>query len=74
MLNENNDILTCSDVLGVLETKSNWTQIVCTLNIKVKWPAKYLKVSIGGKDNKFWAGHFGAKFSRICVAVEQLSR
>lgn len=35
--------------------------------------ARFLTVQNDGKDNQFWAGHYGTKFSRISVYVRCLT-
>lgn len=60
---------------GEIQSATNWTEVACSLNISAKYPkAEFLMVLITGKDNQFWAGHYGAKFSRISVSVNCLDR
>jgi len=70
LTNGQGEYLTRNEVSGVIQAGTDWTEISCSLNVTAQYPAKYLTVSIRGKDNQFWAGHYGTKFSRISVAVK----
>lgn len=74
LLDENRNPLTSKAVHGETQPATDWTEVSCILNIDVKYPAKYLEITIRGKDNRFWAGNYGAKFSRISITVQCLDR
>jgi len=74
LVNEKGFCLAGNQTIGEIQSGTDWTEISCSLNVTKTYPTKYLVVSIKGKDNQFWAGHFGTKFSRISVAVECLNR
>ncbi|CAG7717148.1 unnamed protein product [Allacma fusca] len=62
---------------GVHQAGENWIQACCTLNV-LQEPqhikkVRHLAVIISGKDNQFWAGHYGPKFSRISVTAKCLT-
>lgn len=73
LLNAYDDCMARTEIHGVIQSASNWTVVSCSLLINLTFEqlsqAKYLLVSIRGKDNQYWRGHYGAKFSRISVHI-----
>jgi len=76
IFNKNGEVSASNETSGEIQSGSNWTEVCCSLNVASTSNAnyKYLLVSIRGKDNQFWAGHYGTKFSRISVSLKCLDR
>lgn len=73
LLDEKEKTLRGCEVQAEIQSASNWTWIAFALDVPSKYAklsqAKYLMVSMRGKDNHFWSGHYGTKFSRVSVDV-----
>ena len=65
-------------ISGERGSGAGWEEVSLNLLIPVgsepmMQEARYLVIQNEGKDNRFWAGHYGIKFSRISVFVRCLT-
>lgn len=63
---------------GERASGAGWGEVSVSITVPEEFgpamqEARYLVVQNDGKDNQFWAGHYGTKFSRISVFVRCLT-
>lgn len=61
----------------IIPSGENWIETAITLNVLDEFERfddiESLAILVCGKDTQYWAGHFGAKCSRISVTLKCLS-